>query len=60
MSDKLEKLDEFLNEEGQNPEEGTICDMEGNCKPKYIKHDKSIVERVNKKIIIEDGRQLLM
>jgi hypothetical protein len=25
-----------------------------------IKNDKSIVERVNKKIIIEDGRQLLI
>ena len=60
MSDKLKNLDDFLNEEEQNPQEGTVCDMDGNCRPKHIKHDKSIVERVNKKIIIEDGRQLLM
>jgi len=60
MSDKLKNLDEFLNEENENSEEGTVCDMDGNCKPKHIKHDKSIVERVNMKIIIEDGRQLLM
>lgn len=60
MSNKLNKLDDFLNEEEGKTEEGTVCDLDGNCKPKHIKHDKSIVERVNKKIIIEDGRQLLM
>ena len=56
-NDKLKQLDMFL--EGTE-EEGTVCDLEGNCVSKLIKPDKSIVERVNKKIIIEDGRQLLM
>jgi hypothetical protein len=50
-------FDEFL-EEGT--EEGTVCDVNGNCVQKHIKRDKSIVERVSKTIIIEDGRQLLM
>lgn len=58
MSKKMENLDKFLNEDSQ--EEGTVCDMNGNCVPKHIKGDKSIVERIDKKIIIEDGRQLLM
>lgn len=53
---KLEELNNFL----EGNEEGTVCDLDGNCKPKLVKGDKSIVERVNKKIIIEDGRQLLM
>jgi len=60
MSDKLNKLNKFLAETENTEEEGTVCDMDGNCAPKHIKRDKSIVERVNKKIIIEDGRQLLM
>lgn len=51
------KYDEFLND---SAEEGTVCDLDGNCIQKHIKRDKSIVERVSKKIIIEDGRQLLM
>jgi len=43
-------LDQFL---GNEPEEcvGEEC---------IIKTDKSIIERVNKKIITDDGRQLLM
>ena len=57
MNDKIDKLDEFLDEE--NTKNGTVCDVHGNCKPKHIKGDKSIVERLDKKIIIEDGRQLL-
>jgi hypothetical protein len=60
MDDKMKNLDAFLSEEEGKTQDGTVCDMDGNCKPKHIKHDKSIVERVNKKIIIEDGRQLLM
>jgi len=57
MTDKDNKFfDEFL-EEGN--EDGTVCDLDGNCVQKHIKRDKSIVERVSKKIIIEDGRQLL-
>jgi hypothetical protein len=48
----LEKnLDEFLKNENQNMD----CNDEG-C---IIKTDKSLVERINKKIITEDGRQLL-
>tara|TARA_R110000796_G_scaffold219934_1_gene336009 strand:+ start:31330 stop:31506 length:177 start_codon:yes stop_codon:yes gene_type:complete len=54
---KLDDLNKFL--EGDD-DEGTVCDLDGNCKPKLVKADKSIVERVNKTIIIEDGRQLLM
>jgi len=60
MNDKLKNLDTFLNEEEETNQDGTVCDMDGNCKPKHIKRDKSIVERLDKKIIIEDGRQLLM
>lgn len=45
------KLDEFLTNENKNLE----CNDEG-C---IIKNDKSLVERINKKIITEDGRQLL-
>jgi hypothetical protein len=50
-------FDEFLLED---TEEGTVCDLDGNCVQKHIKRDKSIVERISKKIIIEDGRQLLL
>lgn len=46
-------LDNFLGEDNQEME----CDENGVCR---IKNDKSIVERVNKKIITEDGRELLM
>ena len=51
------QFDDFL-EEGT--EEGTVCDTDGNCVQKHIKRDKSIVERISKTVIIEDGRQLLM
>ncbi len=46
------KLDDFLDK--KNTEEQD-CNDEG-C---IIKTDKSLVERINKKIITEDGRQLL-
>jgi len=46
-------LDGFLNTENQNP---NLDCTSGVC---VIKGDKSIVERINKKIITEDGRQLL-
>ena len=50
--DELENnLDEFLNSQKQ----GMDCNDDG-C---IIKTDKSLVERINKKIITEDGRQLL-
>jgi hypothetical protein len=49
--DLNKKLDNFL---GKKQEE-----MECNDETCMIKSDKSIIERVNKKIITEDGRQLL-
>jgi hypothetical protein len=49
-------LDNFLAEQPSNSNEEMDCSS-GVC---IIKNDKSIVERVNKKIIIEDGRQLLI
>ena len=51
-----DKFNDFLLED----EEGTVCDLDGNCTKKYVRSDKSIVERVNKTIIVEDGRQLLV
>jgi hypothetical protein len=49
-------LDNFLAEQPNNSNDEMDC-ISGVC---IIKNDKSIVERVNKKIIIEDGRQLLI
>ena len=46
-------LEGFLGTEGQNP------DMDCSSGVCVIKGDKSLVERINKKIITEDGRQLL-
>jgi hypothetical protein len=52
--EKLENnLDKFLANENQNQQ--MDCNDEG-C---IIRSDKSLVERINKKIITEDGRQLL-
>lgn len=51
---KLESaLDGYLNTENQNPD---LDCSSGVC---IVKGDKSLVERINKKIITEDGRQLL-
>jgi hypothetical protein len=46
-------LDSYLNSENQDP---NLDCSSGVC---VIKGDKSLVERINKKIITEDGRQLL-
>jgi hypothetical protein len=46
-------LDGYLNTESQDP---NLDCSSGVC---VIKGDKSLVERINKKIITEDGRQLL-
>jgi len=46
-------LDAMLNNENQNSD---IDCSSGVC---VIKGDKSLIERINKKIITEDGRQLL-
>jgi len=47
-------LDDFL---GEDTEHQTIECKDDVC---IIKNDKSIVERLNKKVITQDGRQLLM
>ena len=46
-------LEGYLNTENQDP---NLDCSSGVC---VIKGDKSLVERINKKIITEDGRQLL-
>jgi hypothetical protein len=46
-------LEGFLNNENKDP---NLDCSSGVC---IIKGDKSILERINKKIITEDGRQLL-
>lgn len=51
---KIEKMAEFLGTE--QPKDSNLDCSSGTCK---IKTDKSLVERVNKTIITEDGRQLL-
>lgn len=51
--DKLNHMNKFL--ESQNNQEDVDC-TSGVC---VIKKDKSLLERINKKIILEDGRQLL-
>lgn len=48
-----ETLDKFNEEIPENKQ------LEVNIQERVIKQDKSILERVNKKIILEDGRQLL-
>ena len=53
-NDKLDNvLDSFLNTENKDP---NLDCSSGVC---VIKGDKSLIERINKKIITEDGRQLL-
>jgi hypothetical protein len=53
-SDELnDALKGFLNTENQDP---NLDCSSGVC---VIKGDKSLIERINKKIITEDGRQLL-
>jgi hypothetical protein len=46
-------LDGYLNTENQDP------NMDWSSGVCVIKGDKSLIERINKKIITEDGRQLL-
>lgn len=54
-NDQLENgLNDFLGRENKDP---NLDCSSGVC---VIKKDKSIVEVINKKIIIEDGRQLLI
>jgi hypothetical protein len=51
--DLSKALDGYLNIEEQNQ------DMDCSSGVCVIKGDKSLIERINKKIITEDGRQLL-
>lgn len=52
---KDDKLDDFLKDENQ--EDQTQEETETK---RIITNDKSIVERINKKVITEDGRELLI
>lgn len=45
------ELDQFLDDENKSNDEAKIT--------KKIVKDKSITERIEKKILLEDGRQLL-
>lgn len=57
MSDKNDlnqDLDKFLGEE-QEPQQDD-CNGDKEC---LIKQNKGLVERINKKIVTEDGRELL-
>jgi hypothetical protein len=57
-------VDKFLNKNnsvsGLNPDLSENQEMDCSTGVCIIKNDKSIVERINKKIITEDGRQLLI
>lgn len=53
VSDLDKALEGFLNTENQD---SNLDCSSGVC---VIKGDKSLIERINKKIITEDGRQLL-
>ncbi len=54
-TNKPKDLNKFMDEYLNNDQENLDCSS-GVC---VIKGDKSLVERINKKIITEDGRQLL-
>jgi hypothetical protein len=58
MNDKNDKKD--LEQGLDNFLEGDIQNEECTSEECMIKTDKSLVERINKKIITEDGRELLM
>jgi hypothetical protein len=53
--DLNQELDNFLGEQPKPKQDD--CNGDREC---MIKTDKSLVERINKKIITDDGRQLLM
>ena len=63
MEDTSKVLDTFLErtyvqDESEDGKEKTVCDREtGECF--VIRTKDGLVERINKKYIIEDGRQLL-
>lgn len=55
--DLNQELDSFLGVQPQSEPKKDDCNGDMEC---MIKTDKSLVERINKKIITDDGRQLLM
>ena len=55
--DLKKAIDSFL---GEQPTPADTQEMDCSSGVCVIKNDKSIHERINKKIIIEDGRQLLI
>lgn len=56
--DKIKKLDEIINDEERDDLDQKDDLTKENVK--FIQNDNSIVERIDKKIITEDGRQLLI
>jgi hypothetical protein len=50
-------LDNFLGQPTTTEQNQEMDCSSGTC---VIKNDKSLIERINKKIIVEDGRQLLI
>jgi hypothetical protein len=50
-------LDNFLGQSTTSEQTQEMDCSSGTC---IIKNDKSLIERINKKIIVEDGRQLLI
>ena len=56
ISEKDKAIDNFLAQTNEANQDPNLDCSSGVC---VIKGDKSLVERINKKIITEDGRQLL-
>jgi hypothetical protein len=52
MNDKNKVIDDFISDEMKN-------DLENDNNEMVIKSDKSIVEKINKKIITENGKELI-
>jgi hypothetical protein len=57
MSTDNKALDEFIDDEEIQNEEACDCNTE-ECRIKSRKGD--LVERISKKLIVEDGRELLI
>lgn len=55
-----EKLNRFLDDENEEIQSEETKNEETSETKHIITNDKSIVERINKKVITEDGRQLLI
>jgi len=57
---KNKAIEEFLNQEEQEVEDLKVKESKGKRKKVLISKDMSIVERIDKQMITEDGRQLLI